>query len=46
MKIVRTDRELELPLVDATLRKWGHDVALCPDGITENDLCREVADCG
>jgi D-3-phosphoglycerate dehydrogenase / 2-oxoglutarate reductase len=37
-KIVRTDRELELPGVDAALRAAGHDLVLLPDGIAEEEL--------
>lgn len=44
MKIVRTDRELETPLVDARLREWGHQLVLLSDGISEAELCREVSD--
>lgn len=45
MKIVRTDRELETPIIDQTLREKGHDLVLLPDGISEADLCKEVHDC-
>lgn len=45
MKIVRTDRELELPLVDARLRELGHELILLPDGVPEEELCKAVADC-
>jgi D-3-phosphoglycerate dehydrogenase len=44
MKIIRTDRELETQLIDAQLRKWGHELVLLPAGIGEAELCREVAD--
>lgn len=44
MKIVRTDCELEVPIVDAALRDAGHEVVLLADGITEDRLCAEVAD--
>ncbi|MCR9060987.1 MAG: C-terminal binding protein [Rhodobacteraceae bacterium] len=44
MKIVRTDMELQVPVVDATLKKMGHDLVLLPDGVSEEDLAREVAD--
>ena len=37
-KVVRTDRELELPGVDAALRASGHDLVLLPDGISEAEL--------
>jgi len=41
-KIVRTDAELELPLVDARLRAAGHELVLLPDGAGEDELVREV----
>ena len=44
MKIVRTDMELQVPVVDETLKKLGHELVLLPDGVTEDDLVREVAD--
>ncbi len=44
MKILRTDRELETPLLDATLRSWGHDLVLLPESISEGELCRAVSD--
>jgi D-3-phosphoglycerate dehydrogenase len=37
-KIVRTDRELEVPHVDAALRDAGHELVLLPDGVSEEDL--------
>ena len=43
MKIVRTDAELETPLLDAELAKRG-DLILLPDGTGEDRLAREVAD--
>ena len=45
MKIIRTDMELEVPLVDKTLVEWGHDLVLLPDGISEDALCKELEDC-
>jgi D-3-phosphoglycerate dehydrogenase len=45
MKIVRTDMELEMPLVDKTLIENGHDLILLPDGIAEDKLCEEIIDC-
>ena len=45
MKIVRTDMELEVPLVDKTLVEWVHDLVLLPDGISEEGLCKELEDC-
>ena len=44
MKIVRTDSELQVPHVDATLRDQGHDLVLLPDGISEADLIDAVRD--
>jgi len=41
-RIVRTDRELELPAVDAALRAAGHELVLLPDGVSEAMLTREV----
>ena len=43
MKIVRTDSELEVPVVDAALRQAGHELVLLPDGVPEDELCRHVA---
>ena len=45
MKIVRTDMELETPLVDEKLMEWGHELVLLPEGISEDELCKEVSDC-
>lgn len=45
MKIVRTDMELETPFVDETLRKNGHDLVLLPDGVSEENLMKELEDC-
>jgi D-3-phosphoglycerate dehydrogenase / 2-oxoglutarate reductase len=42
-KVVRTDRELELPGVDAALRAQ-HQLVLLPDGINEAELCTAVRD--
>lgn len=42
MKIVRTDCELEVPVVDAALREAGHEVILLPDGVPEETLCEAV----
>lgn len=44
MKIVRTDRELQMPDVDATLRGQGHDLVLLADGVTEAELAEAVRD--
>jgi D-3-phosphoglycerate dehydrogenase len=45
MKIIRTDMELETPLVDESLTKRGHKLVLLPDGISEDDFCKEVSNC-
>lgn len=37
-KIIRTDRELELPGVDRALRAAGHELILLPDGVAEAEL--------
>ncbi|MEK9672548.1 MAG: C-terminal binding protein [Rhodospirillaceae bacterium] len=44
IKVVRTDRELECPIIDARLRDEGFNLVLLPDGIAEDDLAREVRD--
>ena len=44
LKIVRTDRELEMPRTDARLREMGAQLVLLPDTATEAELAREVAD--
>ena len=31
-KVVRTDRELEMARTDATLREWGAQLVVLPDG--------------
>ena len=41
-KVVRTDRELEVPAVDAALRAAGHELVLLPDGVSEEVLVRET----
>ncbi len=46
MKIVRTDRELQTPLLDGALQDAGHDLVLLPDGISEDDLVDAVRDAG
>jgi D-3-phosphoglycerate dehydrogenase / 2-oxoglutarate reductase len=43
-KVVRTDRELEVPAVDAALRADGHELVLLPDGVSESDLIRAMSD--
>lgn len=37
--------ELETPLIDKNLRESGHDLKLLPDGISEEDLSKEIKDC-
>jgi len=44
IKAVRTDAELECPLLDAGLRARNLELVLVPDGITEAQLVREVQD--
>lgn len=44
MKAVRTDRELECPEIDAGLCARGVELVTLPDGISEDELAREVAD--
>lgn len=44
MKVVRTDRELECPVIDRVLRDKGTDLVLLPDTVTEDELAAEVAD--
>ena len=44
VKIVRTDKELECPLVDAELHKRGVQLVLLPDGVSEDELAREIVD--
>jgi D-3-phosphoglycerate dehydrogenase len=41
-RVVRTDRELELPGVDAALRALGHELVLLPDGVSEEILVGET----
>jgi D-3-phosphoglycerate dehydrogenase / 2-oxoglutarate reductase len=41
-RIVRTDRELELPKVDAALRAAGHELVLLPENTSEEELAREA----
>ena len=43
-KIVRTDRELEMSLVDERLREMGAELVVLPDGVSEATLAHEVAD--
>ncbi len=44
LKIVRTDEELECPIIDAELRALGAELVLLPDGVDEDRLVAEVAD--
>jgi len=44
MKIVRTDAELQTPILDAALRGAGHDLITLPDGVEEASLIAAVAD--
>ena len=43
-KIVRTDRELECPVIDRVLAERGARLVLLPETVTEDELAREVAD--
>ena len=43
-KIVRTDCELECPILDAALCEMGADLVLLPDGIGEDDLTAAMRD--
>jgi D-3-phosphoglycerate dehydrogenase len=43
-KIVRTDRELELPGVDHRLRELGVELVLLAGDVSEQELSREIAD--
>ena len=42
MKIVRTDQELECPLIDDELRRLGAELVTLPDGVSEDRLVEEV----
>jgi len=44
LKIVRTDRELEMNSVDARLRDLGATLVKLPDGVAESELERELID--
>lgn len=44
VKIVRTDRELECPHIDAGLRARGAELVLLPDGVGEDELAAEIRD--
>ena len=43
-KVVRTDRELQMPRTDRALQQAGGRLVLLPDGTPEEVLAREVAD--
>ena len=43
-KVVRVDRELQMPEVDRALRAWGGELLLLADGVAEADLAAAVAD--
>jgi D-3-phosphoglycerate dehydrogenase len=43
-KVVRTGRELEMPLVDRRLREWGAELVLLPDGTPQAELAHALAD--
>ena len=42
MKIIRTDSELECPLIDRALREAGHELMLLPDGVGEEQLAEKA----
>lgn len=44
MKVVRTDRELECPGIDAALIARGADLVTLPSAIAEQELAREASD--
>lgn len=44
MKAIRTDAELQCPVIDAGLRARGVDLELLPDGVGEERLAAAVAD--
>ena len=44
MKILRTDRELECPRIDAALRARGAELVLLPEGIAEDALAEAARD--
>jgi len=44
LKIVRTDRELECPLIDRYFRDIGAELVLLPDDVSEDDLVAETQD--
>lgn len=44
MKIVRTNREIQVPRIDAALRSAGHELVLLPDDVSELELSDAVRD--
>ncbi|MGI9386233.1 MAG: 2-hydroxyacid dehydrogenase [Methyloligellaceae bacterium] len=44
VKVVRTDMELECPLLDAELRRRVTKLVLLPEGVDEENLARELSD--
>ena len=38
LKIVRTDRELECPIIDGHFRNCGAELVLLPDAVSEDEL--------
>src|SRR5436190_11970093 len=44
MKVVRTDRELPCPRIDAGLVAYGLQLVTLPESVTENELARETRD--
>ncbi|MBP7556303.1 MAG: C-terminal binding protein [Chitinophagaceae bacterium] len=45
MKIVRTDSELQTPVIDRMLRQEGHELILLSESVSEPQLCESVMDC-
>lgn len=45
MKIVRTDSELQTPVIDSTLRQEGHELVLLSESVSEQQLCEAVREC-
>lgn len=43
MRVLRTDRELEVPGIDAGLRARGVDLVTLPEGVPEHELARAAA---
>jgi D-3-phosphoglycerate dehydrogenase len=44
IRIVRTDRELECPVIDRVLRERGCQLVLLPETVSEDELAAEVRD--